>query len=149
MKEKYPAKEFFVKKFEEIEYKSYPLVIYILSSIARAKEKFEEKIYTFGKSNIEHIMPQEPKEWGLSKSAVKDYVNKLGNLTLISKDINSKMGNKPLKEKLEIFKDTKLAINTELLSKFKQLDYVWEEKEIADRQVDLAEYSYDLVWKIK
>lgn len=147
LKEKYPPREFFLKKFEEIDYKNYLLVIYILSNIARSKEKFEEKIYTFGKSNIEHILPQEPKEWGLTKEEVKNYVNKLGNLTLISKEINGKMGNKPLKEKMGIFKDTKLDINKELIEEFESLNYKWGEEEINERQKRLAEYAYDVVWK--
>jgi len=149
LKEKYPPKDFFMKKFDEVEYKNYPLVIYILSNIARAKEKVEEKTYTFAKSNIEHILPQDPKEWGggLNRDGVKNYVNKLGNLTLISKEINGRMGNKPLKEKVQVFKDTKLDINRELLERFKQLKYRWTEKDINERQKELAEFAYDFVWK--
>jgi Protein of unknown function (DUF1524) len=97
--------------------------------------------------NIEHILPQDPKEWKLSKKEVKDYVNRLGNLTLISKKINGPMGNKPLEEKVKLFKDSTLNINNELLEKFKSLDYKWDEKEIDNRQREMAEYAYDVVWK--
>ena len=145
----YPTKEFFVEKFMDIEYKNYPLVIYILSNIEKAKGQTDEHVVNFTKVNIEHVLPQDPKEWSLSKKGVKDYVNKLGNLTLISKKINGPMGNKPLKEKAKLFKDSKLNINKELLEKFRLLKYKWNEKEIEKRQREIAEYAYDVVWKFK
>ena len=133
----------------DIEYKNYPLVIYILSNIEKAKGQTDEHIVNFTKVNIEHILPQDPKEWSLSKKDIKDYVNKLGNLTLISKKINGPMGNKALKEKVKLFKDSKLNINKELMEKFKSLKYKWGEKEIEKRQREIAEYAYDVVWKFK
>jgi len=145
----YPPKSLFVEKFMDIEYKNYPLVVYILSNIERAVVKAEEKTINFTKVNIEHVLPQDPKAWGLSKEDVKDYVNKLGNLTLISKKINGTVGNKPLKEKAKLFTGSDLNINRELLKKFEALKYKWGEKEINDRQRELAEFAYDVVWKFK
>lgn len=145
----YPTKEFFIEKFMDIEYKNYQMVIYILSNIEKAKGQTDEHTVNFTKVNIEHILPQDPKEWSLDKKDVKDYVNKLGNLTLISKKINGPMGNKPLKEKAKLFKDSKLNLNKELLEKFKLLKYKWNEKEIEKRQREIAEYAYDIVWKFK
>ena len=145
----YPTKEFFIEKFMDIEYKNYQMVIYILSNIEKAKGQTDEHTVNFTKVNIEHILPQDPKEWSLDKKDVKDYVNKLGNLTLISKKINGPMGNKPLKEKVKLFKDSKLNVNKELLEKFKLLKYKWNEEEIEKRQREIAEYAYDVVWKFK
>lgn len=145
----YPTKDFFVERFMDIEYKNYPLVIYTLSNIERVKGYTEENSVDFTKVNIEHILPQDPTEWGYSKKEIKDYVNKLGNLTLIAKTINGPMGNKPLKEKAELFKKSKLNINQELVTKFKQLQYKWSEKAINDRQKELAEFAYDVVWKFR
>jgi len=59
------------------------------------------------------------------------------------------MGNKPLKEKVKLFRESKLNINKELLEKFKTLKYKWGEEEIKNRQKELAEYAYDVVWKFK
>ena len=117
----YPSKEFFTEKFMDVEYKNYPLVIYMLSNIEKAKSSTDEHVVNLTKVNIEHILPQDPKEWSLTKKEIKDYVNKLGNLTLISKRINGPMGNKPLKEKSKLFKESKLGINKELNDKFKLL----------------------------
>ena len=148
LKHKYPSKEIFVERFNDVEYKNYPLVIYILSNIEKYKgERAEE--FNFTKTNIEHILPQDPGQWSLTKKDVKGYVNLLGNLTLISKKINGPMGNKPLKEKVKLFRESKLNINKELLEKFKKIKYKWNEAEIKNRQKELAEYAYDIVWKFK
>jgi uncharacterized protein with ParB-like and HNH nuclease domain len=145
----YPDRGFFIEKFMEVEYKNYPLVIYIFSNIERALGKVEEKTINFTKVNIEHVLPQDPTLWKLKKEQVNDYVNKLGNLTLIAKKINGPMGNKELKEKVKLFKDSDLNINKDLLLKFEDLKYEWGEKEISNRQRELAEYAYDVVWKFK
>ena len=145
----YPTKDFFIEKFMDIEYKNYPLIIYILSHMEKTKGQTEETSINFTKVNIEHILPQDPAEWSLSKKEIKDYVNKLGNLTLISKKINGPMGNKQLRGKAKLFKDSKLNINKELLERFKLLKYKWGEKEINERQKELAEFAYDVVWKFK
>jgi uncharacterized protein with ParB-like and HNH nuclease domain len=145
----YPTKEFFIEKFKDIEYKNYPLVIYILSNIEKSMGQTEEHSVNFTKVNIEHILPQDPKEWGLKKEQTRDYVNKLGNLTLISKKINGSIGNKTLKEKTKLFKDSELKINKGLVEKFKSLKYKWNAEEIEERQKELAGYAYDTVWKFK
>ncbi len=146
LKSKYPSRTIFVEKFMDIEYKNYALVIYILSNIDKFKGRRAEEA-NFTKTNIEHILPQDPREWSLTKKEVKEYVNMLGNLTLISKKINGPMGNKILKEKVKIFKESKLDINKELLKTFKTLKYKWNEEEIDKRQKELAEFAYDNVWK--
>ena len=148
LKDKYPSKNIFVEKFMDIEYKNYPLVIYILSNIEKLKGGKAEET-NFSKTSIEHILPQDPTEWGLTKKDIKDYANMLGNLTLTSKKINGSMGNKPLKDKVKIFKESKLNINKELLKEFKILKYKWGEEEIKNRQKKLAEYAYDVVWKFE
>lgn len=145
----YPTKDFFIEKFMDIDYKNSPLIIYILSHIEKFKGITEETSINFTKVNIEHILPQDPTAWSLSKNDIKDYVNKLGNLTLISKKINGPMGNKLLKEKAKLFKDSKLNINQELTNEFKLLKYKWGEKEIEKRQREMAEYAYEIVWKFK
>lgn len=145
----YPGKALFVEKFMDIEYKNYQLVIYIFSHIEKFLGKTEETSLNFSKINIEHILPQDPSEWSLTKKDIKDYVNKLGNLTLISKKINGSIGNKKLKEKVKLFGDSKLNINHELMEKFELLKYKWNENEINNRQRELAEFAYDVVWKFK
>lgn len=145
----YPSRDFFVEKFMEIEYKNYPLVIYILSNIERVTKRLEETDWIFTKVNIEHILPQDPSEWGLNQTDVKEYVNKLGNLTLLAKALNGPAGKKTLDEKVKFYAKSSLIINKELLKKVKKLKYKWTETEINERQRALAEFAYDVVWKFK
>lgn len=145
LKEKYyPPRDMFIDKFMDLEYPD-NLIKYILSKIENQKNGKSEKT-DFNSVNIEHILPKDPKEWKLNKKDVKDYVNLLGNLTLVSKKINGSIGNKPLKEKTEEFNKTKLKLNEELLKQWKDTDYMWTKAEIDARQKELAEYAYDVVW---
>ena len=143
-----PPEEFFIEKFMEVEYKNYPLVVYILSNIEKAKGGTDEQIVNFSKVNIEHILPKDPTQWKLTKNEIKEYVDNLGNLTLISERINGSMGNLPLKQKIEFIKKSKLNINKELVKKIEQNKGKWGKKEIADRQHEIAEFAHDTVWEI-
>lgn len=150
LKDLYPSKELFIEKFMEIDYRNPIIVIYILANIEKTKSGTDEIDYLkYTKINIEHILPQDPHEWSFTKNEIKDYVNILGNLTLIDRQINGAMQNKKLKDKLPEFNNSKLTINKELIEKFKNMNYIWGEKEIREYQKQLAEYAYDVVWKIR
>ena len=142
-----PNRDFFIEKFMDIEYKNYPLVVYILSNVEKAKGGTDEQIVNLKKVNIEHILPKDPSEWKLTKKDIKDYVDNLGNLTLISERINGSMGNQALEEKLDWLKKSKLHINQELVKRV-ELNNKWGKKEIDDRQREIAEFAHDVVWKI-
>jgi hypothetical protein len=142
-----PNKDFFIEKFMDIEYKNYPLVVYILSNIEKTKGGTDEQIVNFAKVNIEHILPKDPAEWNLTKKDIKEYVDNLGNLTLISERINGSMGNQSLKEKLGWLKKSKLHLNHELVKKLESTNK-WNKKEIDNRQREIAEFAHDIVWKI-
>lgn len=143
----YPGREQFIENFMDIEYPD-NLIKYIFSKIEAEKSKTSEKT-DWSSANIEHILPQDPKEWGKTKKEVKDYVNLLGNLTLVSKKINGSIGNKPLKEKAKEFEKSKLEIVKELRDYWEDKKYKWTEEDIIDRQRKLAEYAYDVVWKFE
>lgn len=72
--------------------------------------------------SIEHLLPQTPnKQWlsnlNCDEDTYKDYLNRLGNLTLAAKPDNSLMGNKPFEYKQKILESTNhLNINKKLLS---------------------------------
>lgn len=54
--------------------------------------------------SVEHIVPRNPKKWGISNAPAlakhKKLVNRFGNLTLISSESNSHLSDKPLEFKL-------------------------------------------------
>jgi len=67
---------------------------------------------------IEHILPQEPKKWGLDKSVIKDFVNNIGNLTLLFSKDNKNVGNEKMMKKAEMFAISEFKFNREISSKW-------------------------------
>ena len=106
LKDLIPVKEYFNEKFDEIKYsntdKARRIITYILSKYENYLNDVIEKNIDYDNVNIEHILPQKPESWGLSRSEIKGYIHKIGNLTLISKKLNSQMGNIELEKKSRI-----------------------------------------------
>jgi hypothetical protein len=147
-----PSFETFSESFEEVCYKnseqSRQLVKYILSEINNLDEYGEYKI-DFSNVNIEHVLPLNPhKDWGLSKKEIKEYVNKIGNLTLMHKKLNSSVGNRPIKDKIKALRESKIPITKKLVEKLEKLHYKWGEDQIAKRQKELADIAYYKVWVV-
>jgi len=144
-----PERSFFLEKFESIEYKNSPLIIdrirYILTQINNSKTTGEH-IIDFTNVNTEHVLPKDPTKWGLTRTAIKPYVNKLGNLTLLHHKINSDVGNDILSVKLLEIERSEIQITKEFVVKLKALNK-WEEEDILARHKQLSEEAYDTVWK--
>jgi hypothetical protein len=94
--------------------------------------------------HIEHIMPQKPMgEWKVlydkDEFEYKDYLNRLGNLTILQDKKNIRARNKDFKDKKEYYKESRLTITKNLV------DYPkWDYNEILERQEYLYEQSKDL-----
>lgn len=92
------------------------------------------------KLNIEHIMPQTPNEYWIkyTNGDRQEYdmqINRIGNLTLVSKIDNSAMGNSNFEKKKKVLEDTlHIAMNKEIFEKEE-----WSVKEIDDRTNKLIE----------
>ena len=107
--------------------------------------------------SIEHISPQtEPDEvvesgyeigtTGLySKDFRENYINKLGNLILISKSHNSAIGNKPFADKLQSYNDNPLLRQQAQIKEFVKDEYkpVWDSEAIDSRHQKMLEYALD------
>jgi Protein of unknown function (DUF1524) len=103
----------------------------------------------FNRVNIEHILSQKPsKELKLTKKEIKPYVNKIGNLTLLSKVINSRVKNGPVSQKISEYETSKIDITEKLVQHLKDLQFKWDGKEINQRQNDLASLAFKHVWSI-
>jgi hypothetical protein len=104
-------------------------------------EKFSQKI------TLEHILPRNPEpKW---KEYLKEnkmdhaqWVNKLGNLTLLLGKVNKAAQNKFIEEKVNYYKSSKLKLNENLMNKKS-----WTEKDIKDRQDWLAGLCLK-IWKL-
>ena len=152
LKEISPHKDFFISEFKEISYKnteqSRKLIKYILSKIDNSYRLTKEELIDFDNVNIEHLLPQKPeKDWGLTSKEIKQYVNKLGNLTIVDKTINSIAGNKKMQEKVDILTNSRLPINERLVEEIRANNYQWDEDVINKRQEQLAETAWETVWK--
>lgn len=147
-----PLKELFLEKFDDIKYsnteKARKTITYILNKYENYLNDVIEKSIDYDNVNIEHIIPQKPESWGLTRSEIKGYVHRIGNLTLISKRLNSQMGNIDLENKLPILKKSGLKINEDLIADIESNNDTWDEKSILERSKKLASIAYDEVWKI-
>ena len=150
LKELRPKFAEFNDDFLEMSYKDSAknriLIKYILSKI-NSLEEFGEYKLDFDNVNIEHILPRRPdKEWGLSPLQIKSYVDLLGNLTLVHKKINSKIGNKVIKYKIEELKKSEIPITKELVNSLIGSNLKWDKTSILNRQSELSKIGYEKVW---
>jgi hypothetical protein len=132
-----PLEELFIEKLTQIKYKTSPtqknLIRRIFSIINKRIGTGE---ITF-ETNIEHILPQKPQTWGLTKQDVAEYVDNIGNLTMIQKQMNSKMGNKPFADKFPILMSSEIKLNGMLEQHLD--DGFWNHNSIGNRANELAE----------
>ncbi|MBI5685912.1 MAG: DUF262 domain-containing protein [Verrucomicrobia bacterium] len=150
LRQERPSYEVFKDSFDRVAYglseRSRQLAKYILSEI-NALETTGEHALDFDVVNIEHILPQNPcKEWGLSKKQIKGYVNKLGNLTLVGKTFNSKMGNRIIPEKIEALAESEIPMTQQLVKHLQGNGLKWDEADIEQRQAVFADVAYNKVW---
>lgn len=88
--------------------------------------------------NLEHILPQNPKDESLwiknfKTTNISNYINNLGNLTLILGKKNTSLGNKEFTEKRLKLKDSNIKHNMEIAK-----NESWTKKEIEERAQKLA-----------
>ncbi|MBO6866764.1 MAG: DUF262 domain-containing protein [Thalassococcus sp.] len=122
------------------------------------------KYYTSGGFEIEHIFPQKPnpkavEEFGLIED--QQVSQRLGNLVLVEKSINSSLGNRAYSEKRPIYLQSKLLL-TRALSERPQvgtntrIDRAvasiepfsnWTESDVLQRQRWLAQLAHS-VWQV-
>ncbi|MBK8302047.1 MAG: HNH endonuclease [Chloracidobacterium sp.] len=108
----------------------------------------DEHRIDFNNVNLEHLLPQTPhKDWNLKKSQIKGYVNKLGNLTLLSKRINSSVQNLTIDKKLLELDKSELAVTKNVVERIKSI-HCWNESAINQRQEEMAELGFTEIWNL-
>lgn len=137
-----PDREQFVLSFKERFYftneytRDSRLVRYVLESFLRqaAPSTSTENL------TIEHLMPQRE----LARAELFETVASLGNLLLVSEEINRKLGDKEFSKKKQVLADAGIGYDIGGV-----LDQdAWTSTEIASRTEMLAERAYDLIWKL-
>lgn len=125
-------------------FKSKKIVSLVLYEIEKLKN---HEVPELENLNIEHFYPQTPTpQWRKmvgeeANNLEQNYLNTLGNLTLLNAGLNSKVGNKSFEDKIKLYKDNgSLHLNRH----FEKLEK-WEITEIIER----AQYLFKSFVKIE
>jgi hypothetical protein len=114
------------------------LVKYIL---ARFDKRLSSAItIDYDSMTIEHLASQSHIGTG---GFTEDIVGQLGNLILVSEDLNNKLANKPFNEKKQILKAAGYVIPKEI-----KYASTWTAKQITERTEMMAGEAYDKLWRI-
>lgn len=149
LKQAYVPDDRFEEDFTSRSFSKAPIARYILAEVNDHLENDPEKMVAerTGRITLEHILPRNlNKEW---KGAVpsdknpEDYVDRIGNLTLLEKGRNKGISSKGFREKkTKAFNGSSLAINQELLK-----HATWTAKEIDARSRRLADIAKQ-IWRV-
>jgi uncharacterized protein with ParB-like and HNH nuclease domain len=150
LKEFYPNDADFAKYFADktITASNIKLARYILSEINSHYMGSKELVANPNGTelNLEHILPQKPSESWLvefSKTDYNQYIDRLGNMTLLDSKVNRKVGNTSFQEKcIAAFTPSKLEITKEILN-----TSVWGAKQIEERQNKMAKAACK-IWSL-
>lgn len=98
--------------------------------------------------DLEHVLPENPgdlqRDWpSFDENLHKTYYRRIGNLTLLDKKMNSRIGNGSFIRKKEVYKDSDLLI-TKKIAEYEN----WTPYEIEARQKELAKKAVE-TWNLK
>lgn len=119
---------------------------YILGKLAERRHT-ATKEWKLSDANVEHIFPQNPSnEWKKSEiEEMEPFVDSIGNLTVLSPPLNSKLANKGYDFKRERYgKSTEIELTQEIANKYKgwsKRAIDWRAKEIGKEMVEV--WSFD------
>jgi uncharacterized protein with ParB-like and HNH nuclease domain len=87
------------------------------------KTKDYDASYMYKKPTIEHILPQKPAKWGFRTNEVSDFVNNIGNLTLLDEKENSGAEDEVFGVKLKkVYSKSKYSFNKDISKYQKSFD---------------------------
>lgn len=116
------------------------MVRYVLEKMSRSQGHAYSENYD--DLTIEHLVPQSSIDGKMWRD---EEIGQIGNLILVTKDINQKLENKTFKEKRDIL--VKAGYQSALPSYFMNTEELTSAL-IAQRTEELARLAYGTVWKI-
>jgi hypothetical protein len=139
--ELYISKEDFVARMNGIEFKrsQHKIVRYLLAKLEEQAHKHEID-YSSTSYTLEHILPEKTSEaaWSGFEDDDKDrFIYKLGNLTLLEKKKNEKIGNGDYEAKKEIYETSACQLTQNIPTHYEQ----WGPAELNSRQQKLAKLA--------
>lgn len=136
----------FEQRFKAFSFAKSDLARYTLTELNKALES-DKASGANEDASLEHILPRNPgDQWKQIPKAdeISDWVERIGNLTLLEKGTNKGLGNKDFRTKLSKgYAKSTLAINRELKSAS-----TWTTKEIEMRSKNLAAKAVG-IWKVQ
>lgn len=139
LKEFAPTDGEFIERFKSAQLRRRESARYILRELEHAKRRTQEvAVETPDRVHVEHIYPQTPlpgKRWENHTSAVE----RLGNLTLLSKALNTSIKNNDFNVKKPAYEESDLLLSKELV---KYDD--WNIETIDRRQEEMAQYALSI-----
>jgi hypothetical protein len=144
-----PTDEAFKRQFKIATVSKNYIARYYLSELEKTyhKTKEQETSKDTEKVNLEHILPEKPdlkKDWNnFTEDEHKTFYKRIGNLTLLDKDLNSKQKSSAFSEKKKFYKSSEILISKSL-SNIKN----WDKKAIEKRQEEFSEKAVE-TWSLK
>lgn len=108
------SNEAFKNHFMTLETKNKQIIRYILKEINNLSSTNETVISDSADVHIEHILPQTKGDWFVYDH--EDFVNKLGNLTLLGSEFNRKISNSLFDNKKKMYQKSEIKITQDLLT---------------------------------
>ena len=137
----------FKDAFSKLEIRSNRVAKYLLKELNQSYYKTRE-VEIVGSTNLEHILPQTPKEAWLrmfddgEEEYLDHWIHRLGNMTLLDDKLNKTIKNNSLKTKQKSYKKSEIKI-TKKLAKLPTWDYT----DIEKRQKSFAQRAVN-IWRI-
>jgi uncharacterized protein with ParB-like and HNH nuclease domain len=94
---------------------------------------------------IEHILPEHPEEnWSFyDEHNDKQYIYRLGNMTLLEAKLNRKLGNASYDSKIKAYKNSNFSITSGIAKRYDE----WNNNKITSRQEWMAQQAVS-IWKL-
>lgn len=119
-------------------------VRYILGKIEKYKGGLGDVTFDRENASIEHILPQNYSEkWDVDNDEATRIVNRLGNMCLLDRGKNSKLGNQTYSEKKKIYFESEYMTTKAIGEHFDN----WNEEMVNIRQKRMSEAAVS-IWKI-
>jgi hypothetical protein len=136
-----PDDDRFQAQFETASFPKVAFARYILRELEHSKRATEElRVAPPSRVHVEHIYPQNPPA-GQKWDNHSQVLNRLGNLTLLSRALNAAIRNGPFDAKRNAYANSEILITRDLLN------YVeWTPATIAARQTALSQRATE-IWK--
>lgn len=137
-----PPAEEFVAQFRQASIPRMATARYLLRTIEHAMRSTDEVVVeNTDRVHVEHIYPKTPA--GEKWSDHSELINRLGNMTLLGKKLNTSIKNADFQEKkARAYSTSQIVLTQELLEV-----EIWDRDAIDERQCRLSEYALD-IWRM-